>query len=174
MREITQHGTCALFALAALAVVLPAGARPALGVIWYVDAAVVTEGDGTSWGSPFKHLQCALAAASDGDDILVAGGTYYPDDGEGLTPGDQTLSFDILDEMELKGGYEGISGLPNNANDRTETSTLSGDIDDDGLDADNSQHRTFLFATPTSDRINILSTTPAVMTVQSKRIARRR
>ncbi len=86
MREITQHGTCALFALAALAVVLPAGARPALGVIWYVDAAVVAEGDGTAWSSPFKHLQCALAAASDGDEIRVAGGTYYPDDGEGLTP----------------------------------------------------------------------------------------
>ena len=78
--------------------------------------------DGSSWCNGFLDLQSAIAVAGATDTILVANGTYYPDDGEGLTRGEQTLSFDILNDMELKGGYEGISGLPGGTeNDRTES-----------------------------------------------------
>ncbi len=45
-------------------------------VIWHVDAAVATTGDGRCWKSAFKTILEAVAAASAFDAILVAAGDY--------------------------------------------------------------------------------------------------
>ena len=58
----------------------------------YVDDDAPPGGDGTSWETAFTFLQDALAAApryfgENGGVIWVAGGTYRPDQGAGITPG---------------------------------------------------------------------------------------
>ena len=43
---------------------------------WYVDASVSESGDGTSWETAFKTIQEGVNAATAGDTINVAAGTY--------------------------------------------------------------------------------------------------
>ncbi len=43
---------------------------------WYVDASVSVPGDGTSWETAFKTIQEGIDAASDGETVTVALGTY--------------------------------------------------------------------------------------------------
>ncbi|MDP2895346.1 MAG: choice-of-anchor Q domain-containing protein, partial [bacterium] len=43
---------------------------------WYVDASVVSSGDGTSWETPFKTIQEGIDATSEGDAVIVGPGTY--------------------------------------------------------------------------------------------------
>ncbi len=66
---------------------------------------------GFDWVNSRSSLQDALdlAAISAGTitEIRVAQGTYKPDDGVGLTPGDRALSFDLPNGVTLKGGYPG-------------------------------------------------------------------
>jgi pectin methylesterase-like acyl-CoA thioesterase len=43
---------------------------------WYVDGAVASSGDGTSWATAFKTITEGINGASAGDAIHVAVGTY--------------------------------------------------------------------------------------------------
>jgi hypothetical protein len=43
---------------------------------WYVSASVPQSGDGMSWESAFKKIQEGMDAASNGDTVIVAQGTY--------------------------------------------------------------------------------------------------
>ncbi len=49
---------------------------PATGTTWYVDAAAAPAGNGASWACAFQQIQTAINAAVNGDQILVAAGTY--------------------------------------------------------------------------------------------------
>ncbi|MGB1260056.1 MAG: hypothetical protein ACPG6P_08460, partial [Akkermansiaceae bacterium] len=56
----------------------------AVAAVRYVDAQVSGgAGDGSSWANAYTKLQDALAASSSGDNIRVARGVYYPDEGSG-------------------------------------------------------------------------------------------
>ncbi len=47
------------------------------GVVeWHVDASVGTSGDGRTWETAFKTIQMGIDAASDGDRVTAAPGTY--------------------------------------------------------------------------------------------------
>jgi hypothetical protein len=47
-----------------------------LAVEWYVDASVSSSGDGTTRETAFKTIAEGLAAASVGDEVIVAEGIY--------------------------------------------------------------------------------------------------
>jgi len=62
---------------------------------YYVAAGAALYNNGLSWNSPWRSLDTALAAAVDGDTILVASGKYIP---SGAT-------FTVSANITLKGGY---------------------------------------------------------------------
>jgi len=97
--------------------------------IIYVDADATGVNNGSSWRDAYNFLQDALAAATTGDQILVAQGIYKPDKGQGITPGDRSASFHLTNGITIKGGYAGF-GAPNpDARDIERFRTiLSGDL----------------------------------------------
>ena len=102
-------------------------ALPAIAATWYVDKSASGSGDGSSWMNAFADLQSALAAATTGDEVWVAAGTYRPDEGPGQTAGNRLASFDIPDGVSLYGGYPPGGGT-RNANPETNGCVLSGDL----------------------------------------------
>ncbi|MCP3999456.1 MAG: DUF11 domain-containing protein [Gammaproteobacteria bacterium] len=103
----------------------------ARAAINYVDADATGTGDGTTWENAYLDLQSALAAATDGDQIWVAEGVYYPDEGAGQTNNDITSTFILTDGVALYGGFDPDSGVDEMAESDWETyiTILSGDID---------------------------------------------
>ncbi|MDP2895451.1 MAG: right-handed parallel beta-helix repeat-containing protein, partial [bacterium] len=52
------------------------GSDPLAVPHWYVDGSVAKSGDGTLWETAFKTIQEGIDAASHGDTVIVAKGTY--------------------------------------------------------------------------------------------------
>ncbi|MBN1583783.1 MAG: hypothetical protein JXA89_23960, partial [Anaerolineae bacterium] len=60
--------------------------RPALaGGVIFVDATASGAATGLSWTDAYTNVQDALAAAVADDEIWIAAGVYYPDEGAGQT-----------------------------------------------------------------------------------------
>ena len=109
----------------------------AAGGTIYVDADASPGGDGASWGTAYKYLQDALAAAVDGNDIWVAEGTYKPGPS-------RSHSFQMKNGVGIYGGFAGDEDPCSfDLADRdftTNETILSGDIGVVGNNADNSYH----------------------------------
>ena len=118
-----------LFITIAAISILLFGASAVAGKIIYVDDSASGANNGSSWLNAYRYLQDALAAATTGDQVLVAQGIYKPDKGQGITPGDRSASFRLINGLTLKGGYAGF-GTPNpDARDvETYKTILSGDL----------------------------------------------
>ena len=105
-------------------------AHAASAAIWYVDDSAPGGGTGTSWTSPFNTLQAALTAASNGDEIRLANGTYTPA-GPG---GARTATFTINKSVTIKGLYCGFGAFSPDGL-CSGTTRLSGDLNsNDGAD----------------------------------------
>jgi len=98
--------------------------------IIYVDANQSNDlGDGTSWSTAKKYLQSGLALASSGYDIYVAQGTYYPDEGTGQTNNDNTSTFQMIEGVNIYGGFQTGGGTKDP---ETYITILDGDQDQSG------------------------------------------
>jgi uncharacterized repeat protein (TIGR01451 family) len=119
-----------LLVLALLLVLVP-GAAPvrAAGII-YVNAAATGADTGNSWADAFPTLQSALRIASSGEDIWVAAGVYYPDEGTHQINDSRYSTFELFEGVDVYGGFPttGDPGL-NDRDWETYVTVLSGDID---------------------------------------------
>jgi hypothetical protein len=122
----------------------------AVGGIIYVDASASGSNNGSSWTNAYNYLQDALADANSLGvpvEIWVAEGIHTPDSNSGDPngSGDRTATFQLINDVALKGGYAGF-GEPNpNARDIEAYETvLSGDLDGNDVgfanNAENSYH----------------------------------
>ncbi len=93
----------------------------------YVNAAATGGNNGATWADAFTDLTAAIDAASSGDAIWIAAGTY--------TPAADT-SFTITKDLTIIGGFDGTETSADQADLVTNLTLLSGDIagDDDPND----------------------------------------
>jgi uncharacterized repeat protein (TIGR01451 family) len=123
--------------LAAILLLSPASspAVQAAGVI-YVDADA-SGASGANWTDAYTNVQAALAVAVAGDEIWVAEGVYYPDEGAGQIDGDRDATFVLKAGVALYGGFAGGEALREERDWAAHVTVLSGDVDqDDTVDAD--------------------------------------
>jgi predicted outer membrane repeat protein len=132
----------------AMFLLLTAYATAAGGTI-YVDVDASGANDGSNWADAYNFLQDALAEAEVSPkpvDICVAQGLYKPDQGSGITPGDQMATFRLINAVAVRGGYAGFGETdPNDRDVKLYETILSGDLlGDDGPNYinrnDNSNH----------------------------------
>ncbi|MHC4445894.1 MAG: right-handed parallel beta-helix repeat-containing protein [Planctomycetota bacterium] len=103
----------------------------------YVDDSATGANNGMSWDDAFIELQSALAVATSGDEIWVAGGTYTPDYdvNTGMHTGDRIATFQLLNGVALYGGLAGNEDPATfNLDDRdfeANETILSGDLNGD-------------------------------------------
>jgi parallel beta-helix repeat protein len=97
----------------------------------YVDAEAIGLGNGSSWEDAYTDLQTALSVATSGDEIWVAEGVYYPDEGVGGIDDALISTFVLIDDVPIYGGFDPGSDVDEMAERDWETyvTVLSGDID---------------------------------------------
>ncbi len=132
-----RHGVCRRSKITSSSVLISVlfccMVSPVFGQVIYVDVdAKGSVHDGSSWCDAFMDLQDALdlSAASPGMpfEIRVAGGTYKPDRGTG----DASMTFQIVSNITLQGGYAGCGATDPSARDvNLYETTLSGDLNGD-------------------------------------------
>lgn len=100
--------------------------------------------DGASWDTAFADLQDALATVVSGDEIWVAEGVYYPDEGEAgvatVTAGSRTETFQLISGVEIYGGFNGTESTRDARDANSVLTILSGDIGVQNTATDNSYH----------------------------------
>jgi hypothetical protein len=91
----------------------------------YVDDDANPGGDGTSWATAYDNLASALAAISAGE-VWVAEGFYTPG-----SPGDETASFVMQNNVAIYGGFNGTETSRNQRDWIANVTALSGDLGGD-------------------------------------------
>lgn len=114
------------------------------GSIRHVNLSASGAAHGRDWDNAFTDLQSALAAATWGDEVWVAAGTYVPDEGAGQTNNAKASTFLLQDGIAIYGGFPAGGSLfaQRNPDPETNGTILSGDIDGNRAwpDSRNSYH----------------------------------
>jgi predicted outer membrane repeat protein len=101
----------------------------------YVDADAAGSGTGANWANAYRYLQDALVDANSSAkpvEIRVGQGTYTPDanSADPNGSGDRTATFQLINDVNLRGGYAGDGEPDPNDRDIDNYETiLSGDLD---------------------------------------------
>lgn len=96
----------------------------------YVDASKPWVGsNGLSWATAFPNITDALSIASAGQEIWIAAGVYYPDVVGASKYYIASMSFDLVNNVSLVGGFAGGETLAKDRNPLANSVVLSGDID---------------------------------------------
>ncbi|MBC9797946.1 BspA family leucine-rich repeat surface protein [Sinomicrobium weinanense] len=127
--------------------------NPDANNVLYVDINVNTEaagytGTGDSWANAVPRLQDALSWAADHWDgeadgslqIWVADGIYYPDEGANQADNDRNATFQLVNSVEVYGGFSGTETALNQRDWAANVAVLDGDIDQDGTIENNAYH----------------------------------
>ena len=122
------------------AVLLVLLALPAQAAVLYVDASATGAGTGASWTDAYVSLQDALAAAQSGDEVWVADGVYYPDQGAAQTEGRRASTFALQNGVAVYGGFAGGEGSRDDRDPAANPAILSGDLGAPGVTGDNAFH----------------------------------
>ncbi len=96
--------------------------------IRYVKPDADEGGDGLSWGTAYRYLHDALADWQC-NQIWVAKGVYYPDEGDGQIDGERTHSFVLRSGVAIYGGFVGYEESLGERNWEENVTVLSGDLD---------------------------------------------
>jgi hypothetical protein len=109
---------------------------------YYVDASASGTNTGASWTNAYTSLQSAIASATNGDDVWVVAGTYYPSAYPAGASGssDRDYSFYLDGGVQLYGGFEGTETTLAARNSATNVTILSGDIGTADDSTDNCYH----------------------------------
>jgi len=109
------------------------------GDILHVDANAPPGGDGLNWPNAFDDLQPALSAASTGDEIWIAEGTYHPSQPTDAND-PRTATFQLIDGVAIYGGFPTGGGNWTERDPNAYETILSGDIGVIDANADNTYH----------------------------------
>jgi predicted outer membrane repeat protein len=115
---------------------------PAIAATRYVKPYPVGLGDCSSWTNAC-YLQDALFEAQPGDQIWVAQGDHYPDEGQWQTDDDPYSSFVLKDGVAVFGGFVGTETSLDQRDWHAHPTFLSGDVDNNdaaGLVGRNAYH----------------------------------
>ncbi|GAB5525325.1 MAG: hypothetical protein Roseis2KO_31970 [Roseivirga sp.] len=96
---------------------------------YYVSTSGNDTNNGRSWANAYRNLQTAITSSTSGDEIWVAAGTYYPDEGTGQTDNDRTSTFNLKGGESIYGGFAGTETLLSERDWKTNVTILSGDLD---------------------------------------------
>lgn len=116
-----------------LALLIFGCARLTYADVVYVDHSASGSNNGSSWANAYTNLKTALNAASSGDEIWVAEGTYYPS-----ATDNPNETFFMPCGVSLYGGFSGVETLRNQRNWDDHPTILSGEIGDPNDITDNS------------------------------------
>ncbi len=111
--------------------------------LYHVDEDATGDNSGTSWANAFNYLQDALSSATSDDEIWVAEGTYYPDEGNNQTDNLRTSTFCMKNGVGIYGGFAGTETSRSERNVSDNVTTLSGDLDQSGTQNDNDAYHVF-------------------------------
>jgi hypothetical protein len=97
-------------------------------------------GDGSSWANA-ANLQDALTSggevtATTDDEIWVASGVYYPDEGDGQIDDAEISTFQLIENIAIYGGFAGNEANRDDRDWQTNITVLSGDIDGNDTNTD--------------------------------------
>ncbi|MFT4598438.1 MAG: hypothetical protein ACI9WM_000685 [Arenicella sp.] len=118
------------------------GAYEDLQYILYVDSSASGSNTGASWTNAYTSLESAIAAATSGDYIWVAAGTYYPSAYPAGASGssDRDYSFFLAGGVHMYGGFAGTETALAARDYATNVTILSGDIGTANTTSDNCHH----------------------------------